>query len=1417
MSLDFQKPSCLRQRLIEDTNERCNLSCAFGLSEYKNGSLRTGKYLYDCEGKCKYFVVAIEEYLLLYNSDAVYGEPRKRVEYSFGKGAIIHDCALMCLEDNFEGLVVGATTVNETGTKCYGLYLLSAGREAIILDALAFAGDCKKIFVIYDELHQNELKEIHSAFHKIPHLIMVGGEGAAGYLTHFNNTSKENALRDQPPTRPPFALNILRGFRDKTDRYFCFDAYKENIQVKLNEAEVTSIAYVHSCRCLLIGFNFGGILSINLLTQRKNKIIMSRGEIKAMQIQEPDDDPRPASYVWVASLVGRSLSFSLLSLRFYSDPSDPSIVDRNNMELRKGLGFEAGEFCHFLALKAVTRNRLLKADNTARMEDIHKKDTTLMLFSWINFSSSGVSLEGALFDLNMYYYKRMCDQIRDDGTYARQCPMISRFSIDSPSDINFASLLDIHLDPESLYRGKSDLIENVDQFFYPSTYGFELHAFTKNTSIFLSCKPIQFQFFEHLSPLKEHLNDPEMAVRCLTALGFMSVKDYSKLSGRNLIIQLIKDETVAEKHLLPLIDWLYTEIQKCVDHFQKIASKLFEENSEDLYSAQITKVNHYIGVFEMIKEIIIAMKDKDLSDEVNGQLYVKGVVVDTFLFYSRLMNVFVEVGLFPITQEVIELHKKLENVYKERLALSRKKFYKLEIVKLLDLFSQTELNCIEELYPPKNPAVLIDLIVAPEIKILCKTKLISYYALDIGLLRENDSFIDKVQYNVAFFCTEKNPIDFFEIKKLWRQDAIELKDYNANLYTLRQQNFEFDYKNNLTPRIVEMICQRVYISDSEMKDLHTYFLKQPHGLFIWNYIAIKREEFSMIEPLNINILSNVPDEWRVFCEKSKKLYEEAKGCSILWRYKMPSLYCKKEVLKKDGTSSSLIYTSSLDTSQNDNEVIGTNEETKDIDTVVDKDYMDHQFVAQRYENLLKTPSSASRWTRVSRIANVVESPQPEESKQIQPTSIMKSRERVSRLRPGMKIGSRIRFNLPEISSFVETTNGESACSLENDDSMNVSFNGVFQIEKSDEKTELDDVKCVYKTIIQEKIEEQMSKTVRYEDGKVTVMEAQTDEEMLMSDLENSPAQTGIDLINHMEEKSKSYNIELPSVVLVESSKEDEINVVVNTDSTPVVRRRNSCIVKKTLSFIDKEDVPQIDNEDKTNKLKRASPCVDTDDEDTLDIKKTKINENVDETLSENVDSNSFLRRSARIRKQSVEPEIPPVTTTKSKTKRGTASRENSTEPDNTLSSKTRNKRVRTSCEPNDDSDEIVTSKPRNRRGKTSREPSVEVDDIVSSKSRSKRGKTSREPSVEKDSSVPRKTRTKRGKTNSETSVESDAPMTPKSRTRRGSSCEQEGDLRRSTRLRRTPSKEIENSSKKGSKSPSRLPTILESNAPHSEN
>uniref|UniRef100_A0A0N5BPM9 ELYS-bb domain-containing protein n=1 Tax=Strongyloides papillosus TaxID=174720 RepID=A0A0N5BPM9_STREA len=1487
MSLDFHRPSFLQQRLVEVESERCNLSTAFGLSEYKSGSPRIGKYLYDSEGKCKYFVVAVEEYLLLYNTEQVCGEPRKRVEYCLGKGARIHDCAFMYLEDNSEGLVVGATTVNEAGVKCYGLYLLSAGREAIILDAMAFVKDCKKVFVVYDELHRDELKKIDPAFHNHPHLIMVGMEDGAGYLTHFKNTSKSNALRDRPPTRPTSAFNVLRGFRDKTNTFFTFDASGETTRLKLSEVEVTSISYVHSCRCLLIGFNFGGVVSINLLTQQKIKIRISRGEIRAMQVQEPDDDPRPTSYVWVGSLIGGRLTFTLISLMFYTDPSDPSIVDMNKVALSKRLEFEADKFSHFLALKGITRERTLKADNTTRLEDIHKKDTTLMLFSWINITSKGISLEGALFDLNMYYYKRMVSQIRDDGTYAKQCPLISRFSMNNPNGINFAALLDINLDPESLYRGKSDLIENVDQFFYPSTYGFELHTFTKNAATVLSCEPIQFQFFERLTPLKEHLNEPAMAIRCLTALGFISVKESSQITEHsakcsailstllhnfsgNLIIQMIKDSTVTEKYLVLLIDWLYTEIQKCVDDFQRIVSKLFEENSEELYSAQITKVNHYIGVFEMMKEIIVAMKAKDLSDSVRGQLYVKEVVIDTFLLYSRLMNVFVEVGLFPITPDVIELHKSLEDIHNKRVLLSRRKLYKLDIEKLLDLLSKTDLECVEKLYPPRNPAILIDLIVAPEIKIIGKLRLISYYALDIGFLRNNNTFIDKVQYNVAFFYKEKDPIDFFEIKKCWREDSIELEDYKENIFTIRPENLDYDYKNNLTPRVVERICQKVYMSDGELKDLHDYLLKQPHGLFIWNYIAVKREEFSMIEPININVLSNVPDEWKALCETSKNLYEKVKGNSILWRYKMPSLYNKKSGLKNE-TFCNLTHVSIHGKSQNDSELVADSSKIKSIDTIVDKDYLDHHFAAQRYENLLKTPMSASRWTRVSRLTNINKSPPMEQPKQIQPTSIMKSQERVSRLRPGMKIGSRIRFNLPDTSSIADNTAGDSTCSTDNNDSMNSTFNGVFHIEKSDEQTEFDDVKCVYKAIIQEKIEEQMSRTVLHEDGRVTVMETQTDEEMLMSDLENSPAKTGVDLINHMEERSKNYNIELPTVVLVQAAKE---KLTLQEDNTPVLKRRKSSIIKKTLAFSGHKGASEINQDDKVNVLKRNSPFDENDEEDSGSAKKTRINEeddsgNIKETrINDNEDevaietdiSTSTLRRSARIHKHSVEPEPPSVPTTRSKNKRGTtsretsvdpdipvesktgpkrgttsrensiepdtplktrtkrvaASRETSAEPEASATTKTRSKRVAASRETSVDPEVPATTKTRPKRGAASREVSVEPDVNSTTKTRPKRGAASREVSVEPDVHSTTRTRTKRGTTSRETSVEPEVPATPKSRTRRGSSCEQETELRRSTRLRRTPSKEFESSTKKGSKSPSRLPTILETNAVNSE-
>uniref|UniRef100_A0A0N4ZU69 ELYS-bb domain-containing protein n=1 Tax=Parastrongyloides trichosuri TaxID=131310 RepID=A0A0N4ZU69_PARTI len=1248
MSLNFKKPACLKQELTEISEDRSSLSAAFGLCEFKSGSLRTGKYLYDCDGKSKYFVVAVEEYLMLYNNSPLYDEPRKKVEYSFGKNARIHDCAIMNLENNREALVVGATTFDENGVVRFGLYLLSAGREAIILDAMLFGRDCKKVLVIYDELKRDELRTIDSAFHNHPHLIMVGmGEGA-GYLTYFKNTLEKNALRDGAPGRPYSAFNILRGFRDAENKHFNFTTMETSLKVKLSETEVTSLAYVESCRCLLIGFNFGGILSINLVTQRKNKIRISTGEIKAMQVQEPDDDPRPTSYVWVASINKGRLKFNLLSMMFYTDPEDPSKVDRNQMALNKRIEFEADNFTHFLGLKAVTRERLIKAENTTRHEDVNKKDTTLMLFTWINISTEGVSLEGALFDLNMFYYKRMVGYIREDGTLARQCPLFSRFSMDSPKDINFAALLDVHLNPESIYRGKSDLIINVDQFFYPSTYGFELYTFTKSISTVLSCKPIHFQYFERLYPLKSHLSDPGFTFNCLSALGFISKKDALQVTENtdkcsfilstllhnysvNLIIQMVKDITVSLKYLINLTEWLYTEIQKCADHFQKIASKLFEDNSEELYSAQMTKVHHYIGVFEAIGEIIKVMKERNLSEEIYNQLYVKEVVVDTFLLYSRLMNAFVEANLFPITPEVIELHKELGDIYRERVSLARKKFYKLEIEKLIDLFTKTDLEGTEDLYPPRNPAFLINVIVAPEIKIPAKLKLISYYALDIGLLRNNESFIDKIQYNVAFYAMEKYPIDFYEIKKAWRNDAIELDSYKENVYLFKEKNSSSDYKKKLTPKTIEDLCVKVFIPREELEEIRDYILRQQYGLFIWNYIAIKREEFAMLELLNINIPTNATNEWKKFCKGAKELYDINKDRTILWRYKLPSLVKRKKAL-----------TSNTSTCNKDNSVTSSCEElcfeektsqslneSTNIEQILDKDYVKRQSVAQRYENLLKTPVSASRWTRISKFKKQFKSPENVQVKEIHPTSIMKSQERVSRLRPGMKIGSRIRFNLPENTSMIDTTATESVCSADDDSSMNVSFNGTVHIEKSDAQTELEDVKCAYKVIIQDKIEEQMSQTVRHEDGKTTTMEVQTDEEMLMSDLENSPAKSGVDLITHMEERSKAYGIELPAVKLVQTP-EPTPNVFPVGDDTPISRKLPSVASKKTFNFKESDKNVETKKNDKCSPLKRASPIEDEHPTEKVSSKKSKL-KTPERQISREESPPSTLRRSARLR------------------------------------------------------------------------------------------------------------------------------------------------------------------------------------------
>uniref|UniRef100_A0A0N4ZSL3 ELYS-bb domain-containing protein n=1 Tax=Parastrongyloides trichosuri TaxID=131310 RepID=A0A0N4ZSL3_PARTI len=1023
MTLNFQRPDCLKQELTEIYDERHKLSAAFGLCEYKQNSNCIGKYLYDCNGECKYFVIAVDHYLMLYNNRLLYGEPRKRVEYLFEKGTVIHDCAIMNLENGREGLVVGATTCDNYGKKYYCLYLLSAGRCAIILDCMIFGKECKKVFVIYDETNNNEMKNLAIEFHDHPHLIVVGMNNGSCYLTYFNNTSEEKALRNGVPRQPTSAFNILRLFRDQSDMVFNFRLITGNIQLKLTDVTVSSIAFIPNCYCLIIGFNFGGLLVLNLVTQEQIKLKASEGEIKEIQYQVPDDDPRPTFYIWIATTFNMRPKFILLTLMLQLEPQSPKILNKKQMALIRKLEFEAEYLSQFLSLQTVSRDRPFGEERSTRLDETNRKDTTLMHFSWIINTPNGVSLEGALFDLNMYYYKRMIKFIKHDGTLARQCPMLSRYSMNKLNDVNFLHLHGTHLNPESVYRIKSDILVNVDQFFYPSTYGFELSTFSKNISVILSCKPLFLQFFERLYPLKFYLKEPSQTFLYMVALGFKTIKNPNKVyddeykqtlilsvllhnCGWNLIIQMIKDITVTEKYLIKLMDWLYKEIQKCSDNFEKIVSRLFEEDSEELYSTQISKVHHYIRIFQAMEEIINAIKKRKLTDESYNKLYVNEIIVDTFWLYSNLMNSFVAANLFPIVDDVIELHKKLADVYTKRVTLARKQKYKLEIEKLMELLVISEFKWASDLYPPKNPAVLIKLMVAPEIRIQTKFKIISYYALDIGLLRNNESFLDKIQYNVAFYCNKKYPVDFFKLKAIWRKEAIELEFFKEKLYIPEESNNKYIWERNLTIEDIENICFKMDFSQKELRSMRSSILKKEYGCFIWNYIAIKREEYAMLEPMHKNVPNKGDEIWTNFCKQSKKLFEANKNRTILWRYKLPSLITTndKELSKNEKSN---VQPEECDMKWN-----CSNEELN-IDQVIDKEYIKCKNIDNRYEKLIKTPVSVLRWIQTRDNDNkIFKSPDHPKPVQIQPTSIMKTQQRISRLNSKIKNVPHIRFKIP---------------------------------------------------------------------------------------------------------------------------------------------------------------------------------------------------------------------------------------------------------------------------------------------------------------------------------------------------------------------------------------------------------------------
>uniref|UniRef100_A0AC35TT02 ELYS-bb domain-containing protein n=1 Tax=Rhabditophanes sp. KR3021 TaxID=114890 RepID=A0AC35TT02_9BILA len=1144
----------------------------------------------------------------------------------------------MRLKNGSHGIVAAITKFDENSNQnIHALYLLSIGPDPVILNSIRFIRECKKVFVVYDDTQTDEIKKLDDAFSKYPHLICVGmGEGCC-YLTAFDRVTKAGESFNDLPKHPSKGINFLKIMHDKANGLFLFPNRSGDLKVKMQNVEVTSVTFVKGSTSLVVGFNFGGLMSVNLVTQTRHKIRICKGEIRSMEIQDPDDDPRPTSYIWAACVSENVVSFKLISLLFHTDPDNPAIVNRNKMSMNVRLDFAADNCDNFLSMRPVLRERNGgKGENTTRNGDTARKDSTLMLFTWVNFGKNGISLEGSLFDLNMFYYKRLVGQIRDDRTLARQSPFFTRFSMMSPDNVNLAALLDIHLSPTSLFRAKSNIIENVDQFFYPSTYGFELMAFTKDCKVALKCDPIQVQFFNRLQPLDKSLKELDFVMGCMVALGFMTTQkqmqfesEEEKMSavlsvllhheGSFLIISMIKTNKLSDSEMEEFVDWLYKEIEDCDADFQRIASMLFEDNSEELYAINRRKVNHYILIFDTLKTIIENLASCQVPSRIKNNLSVKMKIVNTFLVYSKILDVLARRGLFPITEEVLEVHSRLATVYNERKTNSLLKGRELLIDQFIEGFENTSIGSnrgnVSFLYPPQNPAVYVNLLLASDVLLEAKIRLISYYVLDLCSLIGNDLLYSDFINLVVNYFKSSFEIDIGRMKNAWTQDTKKIESLDKEIIRDEDVLAKCLAKKETSIEEIHAICNRSFISREEFGLLREKLLKEHLGIFKWNYVAARTEEFNMIVKMSELIPKDKSDDWVAFCTESKQMYDVLATKSIMWKFKLPSDSVITKKLQDNRTKFTSPQMRHYGGAEKENSTILTgisnsnNASTDQTDVknyfvvaTVDEDFVKLKNTALNYQNILKTPISASRWVKTSKLPDEFLSPQ--QSVMIdQPVaeSIMKSNHRVSRIRPNFKIGSRIRFDLPDHQSTTASTIADDTTSEDLNKTIDHNDVGSFYIDKSTPDVELSDVKTAYSHVLEDKINNHSVEVIKRNDGRNVSIEHSCDEEILMKNMMESPAQTAEQLIGEMELASKDYGISLPKIHLL-GTPDSKLNGKNDNDTTPVLLRKR--IIQKKLNFKDVQVTGTIDD---TISLKRKS--FQSEEEfmrDLNDIKKVKI-------------------------------------------------------------------------------------------------------------------------------------------------------------------------------------------------------------------
>jgi hypothetical protein len=805
-----------------------------------------------------YFYTATGDRLSVFESNGYIEKATLSFTIAFGSTANVIDCIYFPLNETSPGLVVAVydSALTQQKHKFYLAYVSLTKKR--ILKKVAAPGQVNSLANIVDGAqYPSQVHGLNSAFQKNwPHVIGVSIYESGAALTHLAMTSEEEE-HGEHCHKPTNVIILGKTFITDQDSFTFQDDQGRSYSGSRSNFYVSKFAYVERCAIVIMGFPFGGIYMVSLRTQRPYAFFMAEGVIEDCAIQDADDDPRGFFYIWFA--LSRGDKAHALSAYAIFPEEDEKKKCYDNPQFVFSVNFTLNDFMSFLSLKTmhVDRSRLAgspKDNDTSLNESVvsNNKSSSLALFTWLS-STKPTRVYGALFDLNMYYFKRTPTRLNPDDTELRQIPFCSGFQTDDSVDIKNMEIFDIVMIPNSLRAFVSVDNEDKDQLFYPSVYSFSLKSLTRKTALYLTVDSIQDQFLKEISTnFVENWSNPLNACMKFHALGigalpyesndkrFYQLSTFLKHSYHFCIIDFILNDETPVTDLKFLLKWLNKEIEVNKETLDRFSQPLLDGKEISHTAMQFINFSEYLfyRICQIIDALIERVQKLEQEDSFLKILKVASTVANGINLYSIGIKFGLANKMLP--QSFSPLNKDLKKIFNDQMLNNNRA--SLSIIRLIQECMDSASDSLtwenktpQEWYPPQSYSTWLGIFLMVNLSKTAKATLFGYYLYDLirkGLCQD-DKLLDKGLGYFLFNDKDKLLAIKRRIEKMHKSDEM-ISNAKSTDAGLEQVVKDMRNPQDEIPKNLNDYYNLPLMNQNQIDTAKGYFSKLDFGVHYWN-------------------------------------------------------------------------------------------------------------------------------------------------------------------------------------------------------------------------------------------------------------------------------------------------------------------------------------------------------------------------------------------------------------------------------------------------------------------------------------------------------------------------------------------------------------------------------------------------------